>query len=92
MALLFEVYREADIEKETQRFIDPMKKGLVPWICKKIYLLPVAGGWLVHNARFVAAICGAEQEASARTKFQIGASCIRTYGLCVLCTAQARLK
>jgi len=59
MALLFEVYREADIEKETQRFIDPMKKGLVPWICKKIYLLLVAGGWLVHNARFVAAICGA---------------------------------
>jgi len=72
MALLFEVYREADIKKETQRFIDPMKKGLVPWICKKIYLLLVAGGWLVHNA-------------------------LRGYylwsdGLCVLCTAQARLK
>jgi hypothetical protein len=39
MAPLFEVYREAeraDIKKEKkQRFIDPMKTGPVPWICKK---------------------------------------------------------
>jgi hypothetical protein len=39
MAPLFEVYREAeraDIKKEKkQRFIDPMRTGPVPWICKK---------------------------------------------------------
>lgn len=59
--------------------------------------LPCAGsgGGGSFTMRFVATICGAEQEgdrSSARAKFQIGASCIHTDGLCVLCTAQARLK
>jgi hypothetical protein len=93
---LFEVYRvaeRADIEKDVPRFIDPMKSGLVPWICEKRSTFWLRG----HGAftlRFMTAICGAEQEddRSSAREFSNCASCIQRDGLFVVCTSQARLK